>query len=613
MELVELLEAEDVQKFNARRDDVARLELFAADLAEKNLVGVDLSRANCDKSDFTGADLSDSTLYGTSMTGIDGSGMKLVNAMAMKLRLKEAWMDNCDLSEADLSQANLKEANVEGSVGVGVILSNAKLRELNAKNVNWQDCEMVEATAHKADFTNSDLSRADLTALNGGDMIFNGAKLDSVIANQARMSGTQFQGASLVGARFVGANLQNVDFTDADLSNADLTGANLSGALFQGAILRGAVLVDACLDNVMLVDIDLTDVDLQGVDPTPLLLSDEQLAQVAAIGVEAPLDASILIRSPVVARNGKSVAVVWENPDSETEKSIRYVVFDGKKAAVAGVVPISAERTMSRALIGRGDGFDLVALRERPGGVGLSAYHMSTDGNLMGGMSTSLGYDPQVWPVLTVDDQGINLWGMARRGPTVVLHRESPTGLAAVGSWKVPTARGFMGRHHVVLACKGDVLMVAGPRGSGQPRRTPAGFPGKRGTAVPVPNERVFCVWDTPRRGQMGPGGLRFAWLESRGNPNGETLSLVADVLSLDGLLDGDQVVVAWIESNGKTGQAWMCRLPGGNPEQLGDVDVDARSVWLARDATGVSAVVVDAFGGMAVVEGKSVRRYPVN
>ncbi len=56
-----------------------------------------------------------------------------------------------------------------------------------------------------------------------------------------------------------------------------------------------------------------------------------------------------------------------------------------------------------------------------------------------------------------------------------------------------------------------------------------------------------------------------------------------------------------------------MSRLPGGNPEQLGDVDVDARSVWLARDATGVSAVVVDAVGGMAVLEGKSVRRYPVN
>ncbi len=611
MELVELLEAGDVQGFNARRDDVARLELFAADLAEKNLTGVDLSRANCDKSDFTETDLSDSTLYGASMTGIDGTGMKMVNAMAMKLRLKEAWMDNCDLSEADLSQANLKDANVEGSIGVGVILSNAKLRGLNAKNVKWQDCELVEATAHKADFTDADLSRADFTALHGADMIFNGAKLDSVVANQARLAGSLFQGASLVGARFVGANLQGVDFTGADLSNADLTGANLSGALLQGAKIAGAVLVDACLDNVMFVGLDLTDVDLAGVDPTPLLLSDEQLEQVAAVGVDAPLDAPVIVRSPVVARNGKAVAIVWENPDTDESKSLRYVVVEGKKTPRAGVIPLPADRVMARALVGRGDGFDLVALRERPGGVGLSAYHLATDGVLMGGVSANLGYDPTVWPILTADDQGISLWGLARRGPTLVLHRETPEGLAAVRSWKVPTARGFLGRHHLVLACKGDVLMVAGPRGAGQPRRTPNGFPGKRGTAVPVADERVFCVWDTPRRGEMDPGGLRFAWLERRGSPQEEVLSLVADVLSLDALNDGDQVCVAWVESDGKTGSAWMCRLPGGMPEQLGDID--ARAVWLARDETGVSAVLATASGGVAVVDGKSVRHYPAD
>ena len=602
MDLMELLEKGDVETFNAKRPETGKLDLFAADLAEVSLVGVDLSRANVDKSDFTGADLSDSTLLGASLSGIDGSGMKLCNALAIKARAKEAWLDESDISEADFTRGNFTEAVLEKSVGTGVVFAGARLVEVNAKGASWTDADFVEASMHKIDFTGADLRRADFSEAKANESNLTEAKLDGAVGPHARFASAIMVGASFVGARFPGANLQGADLTNADLSMADLSGANLTDAKLEGAILKGAVLADAVLDGVTLTGIDLTGADLSGVDPTPLGLTTEQLGQVGAIGVEVPDDVPIQMKGALAARSGKAHLVLWENIDGKDDEgeaitSLRYAVF-GPKASGAKVLPVPADKVLARSIGTDGDGFRVAVLRERPGGVGLVCYRIEADGSISDAVSNALGYDPMVWPVLG-EDKGPVLWGIARRGPTLVVHRPGEEGFTPVYSERVATARGFLGRHHPVVSCKGGVIQVAHSRGAGQPKRTPDGFPGRLGTACPVEG-RSLCAWVLERVGDT-PGGIRYAWLERRGNPETEVLTTNDMVSSLDVLGQGETAWLAWVEISLEGGQLWRCQLPDGAPEKLAE-DVDASRCCFTSTAEGDPAIVVTTADGLPVV-----------
>lgn len=602
MDLMELLEKGDVETFNATRPESGKLDLFAADLAEVSLVGVDLSRANVDKSDFTGADLSDSTLLGASLSGIDGTGMKLCNALAIKARAKEAWMDECDLSEADFTRGNFTEAVLERSIGTGVVFAGARLVEVNAKGASWTDADLVEASMHKIDLTGADLRRADLSEAKATEANLTEAKLDQAVGPHARLSGAILVGASLVGARFPGANLQGADLTNADLSMSDLTGANLTDAKLEGAKLQGAVLADAVLDGVALTGIDLTGVDLSGVDPTPLGLSQEQLDQVAAIGVEVPKDAPIQVSGALGARSGSNHLVLWDNVDGKTEEdepitSLRYAVF-GKKPSGPRVLPVPADKVLARSIGTDGDGFRVAVLRDRPGGVALVVYRIEGDGTIADASSGALGYDPMVRPVMGEDGKPV-LWGMARRGPTLVVHRPGDDGFVPVHSQRIATARGFLGKHHPVIASKGGTVQVATARGGGSPRRTPDGFPGRLGSAAPV-DDRILCVWIVERVGDT-PGGLRFAWLERRGNPETEVLTTNDMVTSLDVLGQGERAHLCWVEISLGGGQLWTCSFPDPAPKKIAE-DIDASRVSFTSTASGEPALLVTTTDGLPVV-----------
>lgn len=70
----------------------------------------------------------------------------------------------------------------------------------------------------KADLTNTNLYRVDLS--------------------YAYLRYANLRGANLQGAKLSGANLQGANLQDADLEDASLTGANLSSAKLQGTILE---------------------------------------------------------------------------------------------------------------------------------------------------------------------------------------------------------------------------------------------------------------------------------------------------------------------------------------------------------------------------------------
>lgn len=608
MDLLELLETGDVEAFNDRRGERSRPDLFASDLAGKALIGVDLSGANVDKSDLTGADLSEANLYRASFTGIDGTGIRLCGAVAIKARFKEAYLDEADLTGADLSRADLAEANLDRSRGEELRLSGARLREVSGQQVSWPGVDLSEANLHKANLTGADLRQAILNEVSAAEAVLDGARLDGASGSGARLPSASLKGTVLSGARLPGANLAGADLTGADLSNADLSRANLLGAVLTGADLRGAVLADACLDGVDLTGLDLTAADLSGVDPGSVELSDAQRAQVAALGVQVEPGTPFAFERIDAARNGEHTALIWDNVGAEDNGSVRYAVLGGIKP-VHGVIPVPAESVLARAVAPWGDGFVIVVIRERTGGVVSVVLELDRHGELGRSRVAPLGYEPAVRPVLRRVGDELLLWGLARRGPTLVVHRLTEEGMEPIRSEKQATAQDFLGKHHPILACKGGVLMPVGPNGAGRPLRTPDGFPGRVGLAVPSVDdgeERVCALWVEKRVGSRA-GGLRAAWLAQRGVPEVEEISRLQGVTSIDAVAVGEHVLVAWIDA-GDDGLAETAihrvRLPGGAVETVARGLRDANEITVA-DGPGGPVLVVTTLDEVAVILGE--------
>jgi uncharacterized protein YjbI with pentapeptide repeats len=595
--LAALLVNGDVEAFNDRRTDRSRPELFAIDLGGKTLTGVDLSNANLEKADLTGADLSEANLLKANLAGVDGSGMKLVNALALRSRFKEAWLDGADLSGADLTNADFADANLERSAGAAVKLAQARLRGVKATGARWPDADLSEAKMQAAVFVGADLRRADFTEAVLADADLTDANLDGAVGINAKFQNTKLVRARLGAARLTGATFTGADLTGAHLAAADLSRANLAGANLTGANLHGAVLADANLEGATLTGADLGEADLTGLDPAALGLDAKTVAALSASGVEVDTEAVLVVSAPSVATAGGGVVAVWDNPDSPEKRSVRMAAF-AKGRWTHAVVPVSHEGVVDRQVAAVGDTVHVVVTRVRPDGAVALAYAVAPDGSLGRGRTIPLGYEPLVTPVLVVAEGRLLYIGVARRGPTLVVHDLSaPEAEAArpVRSDRVATAVGFLGGAPV-LACKGGVVVRVSAAGAAKPRRVPDGFPGVTGRAL-VLGDDLLAVWAVARAGHV-PGGMRTALIGPRHAPREEVLSTRGGIVSLAAVGGEANVDVWWAETadDGTGTTVWRAKLPDGMPELL-DAPDDVTEV-----AAGPGVVAAVLRGGVLVV-----------
>jgi uncharacterized protein YjbI with pentapeptide repeats len=171
-------------------------------------------------------------------------------------------LENLDLSNLDFKRANLSGANLFGAKLVGADLSGA----------NVSGARLDLAWIMRANFTNTDLSKASLLGL----VVSSGLEISPAEA-------PVFRGANFAGARIV-ARLSRFDLSGANFANAkmgadmknqsmglmrtDLSGSNLSGANFSRADLGRALMRFANLTGANLTDADLSGADLSGADLT---------------------------------------------------------------------------------------------------------------------------------------------------------------------------------------------------------------------------------------------------------------------------------------------------------------------------------------------------------
>ncbi len=459
MSLLDLLMAQNVPEFNARRGQRVTLDLFAADLANLDLSGVDLSGANLEKADFSGTNLEGANLSKATLVGADFTGAKLVRVVAIKAKLREAYLGGADLTEAELGGADLAEADLGGATLTRARLHGAKLREATLRGATLDHADLGEAKlasadVQRADLLGANLREADLTAAN-----FDAASLEDADLSSARMGGATLRASRLVGTKFTGV---------------DLSAANLTGAVFdETTVFDGADLTDTVLDDALAARLR------GGIRPAPAV------AEVVSIHVD----------DPAIAQFGAHLGVLWPNAEGGDEEVFRFTTrrVDGKAAGEATALPVDAGAVRARCVLPASTGFFVVFLVEKPGGTDLVVFPGATDGTVGPPRSIRLGYTPAVLPNFVADGDGFFIFGIGRG--TLSVHRWTEAGLVERLRAPASTIRGFCDRQSPVVHSKGGTVMVVEPDGIGRALTAPPDFPGRRFAAAPVRDDCVVLAW----------------------------------------------------------------------------------------------------------------------
>ncbi len=211
------------------------------------------------------------------------------------LRLDGAFLDRADCSELVISKCSMIETSFSAAD-----FTRAVLQGINAERADFIDTCFLDAKLAHFNGTGANFAAADMTRLQGEQVIWNRASLAFANLTEAQLEDSRFVGADLSQAicrgtsfhrcHFTGARFQDADFSDADfhlaiLSDLDLTVARFDRANFQGAhmarcSLEGMELPDADFRRANLHDAIFTDSIMPLADFSQSILFGTKLANV---------------------------------------------------------------------------------------------------------------------------------------------------------------------------------------------------------------------------------------------------------------------------------------------------------------------------------------------
>lgn len=578
MSLLQLLQEEKIQEFNARRGQRVTLDFFAVDLSGRNLAGVDLSGANLEKADLTGCDLTGAVLAKANLSGADLTRAKLARCVAVRARFREAYMGEADASDGEFSGADFTDADLSGFVARQGRFGGARFKGAVLTNANLSGSDFAEGRLGDVDLRNADLSGANFRLAEMPRANLSGAHLERACLRNARLGGAVFRNAFLQGAELI----------EADLSASDFAGAAIDGATFQGADLF----------------------DIQGEPDLVARIRGVQIPVPAPVGVAALLT-GLHIDDPALCHAHNMCAILWENADSDEVFTVRLALapvgrpFTGETQ----MLPVPADQVLSRGLLPSETGFHAVLFVERPGGVELQVIPVSLRGELGEARSLRLGYAPVVKPILVPDEGGFLIFGIGRQG-SLSVHRYEGDTLTELLRAPSNTYRGFCGRREPVLLGKGGTLAVVRRDGIGQLFKAPAGYPGRLTAAsLDKSGERIGVAWSTRE-----DRGIFFQCVQDGTPP--VRLDARSEIGSIDLAAVGDRWLVVWTRelAGGDERAAPMAAWVGGKPfpllsgedaEEAADVRIFATSpvpmVAVTTFAEEVRLIAIDEAAGRLV------------
>ncbi len=525
--LLQLLQEGKVRQFNAKRGRRARLEFFAADLSGVDLTGVDLSGAHLEKADLSETNLSDAILVRTNLTGADLSSTKLSGAELGQAKLREAWIEDSDFSDANLMGADFSDADVHRTVFGGASLGGTRF-----KRATLEGCTFDGVDAHELKLSGAAVK----------DCSFKAAELRELSMKGAAVTGGSFYGADLSKAKLRETTFDGVTFDEAVLNGTDLREAVFTRCQLDGTDLSRADLLDARFDETELDDAVLLEAEVE-----PALLS-RAMPIVPELGTPHLADAAF-------ATTGTSVAATWTEEDDDGRQWVRVGVgifgTDGFQDAPA--LPIPGELVLATALAATPDGYVVLTLVERPGGVATHLFPVHPGQTPLIGTPRriELPYRPLVRPILRWEDGALLIYGLASGNPAALTVMKVGEGreLEICHASAAGTARGFASDHAPVVLSKGGTLSVTTPRGPAGLTSAPGEFPGRSCGVSAGPDGTLALAW-VPGTGKglkvttARPGKVEEDDLIDRKTPTG----------FLDAIHGGGQHWAAFLQPDLETG-----------------------------------------------------------
>ena len=146
--------------------------------------------------------------------------LNLSYATIVGFTLRKANFSNIDFTKANLSRIRVWDARFTGTIMPGANLAGADLLRADLRNVDMRRVNLTGASLIGADLRNANLGLVDLAS----------EKLWGMRLFPTNLTRTRLYGADLRGAELGRANLTDAKLKGAKLAETDLSGANLTGA-----------------------------------------------------------------------------------------------------------------------------------------------------------------------------------------------------------------------------------------------------------------------------------------------------------------------------------------------------------------------------------------------
>ena len=180
------------------------------------------------------------------------------------MNLYQANFSNSDLNKAEIKGAYLPFSNFTSAQINDVSFNNTDFFGANFAMANLIRTDLEGANLIRTNLNGARLNRANLTSAKLINAKLNGVDLTAAKLTNANLTGAKLTGAKLTNALLAGAKLEMVDLKGADLINANLTTADLREVKLTNANLTWANLTEADLTGADLTGADLKGANLEG-------------------------------------------------------------------------------------------------------------------------------------------------------------------------------------------------------------------------------------------------------------------------------------------------------------------------------------------------------------
>lgn len=309
-----------------------------ADLKGSKIENSDMSRAYMPKVDLSEAEVTNSKF----------NAVMMVNAMLIKISIKDSEWKNSNLIGISLAYADMQRAQMQG-----VVLNNALLDQANIVSTDLENAFMNKTHALEAKFK----EQCNMQGITARNAYFSDAEFENILSlkeadlRETIMQRVKLKNADLTKAKLDKANLEYADLTNATLTNATAQFAKLSNATLEKAEAEGLNISDAIAKNINAKEANFKNAimqraDLTKADFTKAVLENADMGAVEAVDAifkEANLKQANLKAANLAGINKEGAdfdkakiddATKMHDTKGEAKGNLDHQDKDGKKTSV---------------------------------------------------------------------------------------------------------------------------------------------------------------------------------------------------------------------------------------------------------------------------------------